>query len=487
MTALIFNKSVMVTFKGRFKFLRIFTLVFALLLSSCSSMGIKDFFMGYSQQMEPSRNAIAKDNLNEAESLLPAQNKGHNAYSLYLLEKGRIEFLNNQAQVSKQTFTQADGVITEADNQAKLQISRGLQKTASLVSNDSAIPYEVSYYEKGMLHTYQALNYLYQKNIEGALVEVRRANLVQNEALAVYEDEIFTAKEDMGNAGVDFDKAMGSYPSMSEVIGEVKNGFQNAYTFYLSGVLYEGSGELNDAYIDYKKALEIYPNNKYLQQDVLRLATTLGMQDDLTRFTARFGAYTPSQNSNTGEVVIIYEEGLVSAKEAVSLNLPIFTSGDDVRFFSFSLPVYKNHQSVTTPLLVSYEDQVYSSQNIVKIQALAAKQLTDQLPALITRQALRLVAKEQVRKQANKNAGDFGNIIASLYNVVSEKADTRSWSTLPDHVDILRMPLSEGAHKLKMNVANKQLILNINVTANRITLVHVTSVGQHTDYQTVNF
>ena len=38
-----------------------------------------------------------------------------------------------------------------------------------------------------------------------------------------------------------------------------------------SAIIYEMLGHFDDAYIDYKKALEIVPDNTYLQKDVLRL------------------------------------------------------------------------------------------------------------------------------------------------------------------------------------------------------------------------
>lgn len=460
----------------------LFLLVF---VSACSSMGIKDFFVGYADQVEPARKAIASDKVPEAKKLTPIKDRGHNAYSLSLLENGRVNFLDNDWETSKKVFAQADQKITEDDDKAKIQISRGIQKAGALASNDAAIPYDVAYYEKSMLHTYQSLNYLYENNLEGALVEVRRANIVQNQALNAYENEIYEAKSDMSKAGVDFDKATGSYPSMSEVIGNVKNGFQNAYTFYLSGVLYEAAGEPNSAYIDYKKALEIYPNNKYLQQDVLRLASLLGMHEDLIKFERLYGKYVASKVNNEGQVVFIYEDGLVNAKEEISLDLPISSSGD-LRFFSFALPVYKNHKTRIIPLHVELDNENYASQEIVQIQSLAAKNLQDQLAPLITRQALRLVAKEQVRKQAAKNNGSFGSFVASMYNLASENADTRSWSTLPARVGIVRMNASEGEHNLSVRASGYRMPITVNVSPNRITLVHVTAIGSYTNYQVIN-
>ena len=455
-------------------------------LTSCASVGFKDFFLGYSQQLKPARMAIAQGDISKAKTLTSILNPRHNSYALSLLENGRVNYLASDFKTSKQVLAKADKKITEDDDKASIQISRGVQKLAALASNDSAIPYEVPYYEKSMLHTYQALNYLHGGDIEGALVEVRRANIIQTQALKAYEKEIFQAKDEMSETGLDFDKVNGAYPSMLDIIGDVKNGFQNAYTFYLSGVLYEASGEPNDAYIDYKKALEIYPNNSYLQQDILRLATQLDMQDDLGRFEQKYGKYQASEQRQQGDVVFLYEEGLVNAKSDISLNLPISTGGGDLRFFSFSLPVYKSSSNHTGSLNVDIESDNYTSQEIVKIQSLAAKNLEEQLPSLLTRQALRLVSKEQVRKQAAKNAGDVGNILASLYNYASEKADTRSWSMLPARVGIIRLKMASGEHNLTLNVAGSKIPVTIKVNPNRITLINISAIGNYTHHQILN-
>ena len=58
-----------------------------LLLSSCSSMRIEDFFEGYAQQMNKVRVAQRQGDFINALTFIPSQHKQHNAYNLSLLEK----------------------------------------------------------------------------------------------------------------------------------------------------------------------------------------------------------------------------------------------------------------------------------------------------------------------------------------------------------------------------------------------------------------
>ena len=105
---------------------------------------------------------------------------------------------------------------------------------------------------------------------------------------------------------------------------------------------------------------------------------------------------------------------------------------------------------------------------------------------MVTRQAIRLVAKEQIRQQMRKSAGDVGNILASLYNIASEKADTRSWSSLPDSVQLMRISVPTGKQQLAFSLAGRKLMVDVDVKNTGVTLINVTSIGRYLAYQTIN-
>jgi hypothetical protein len=468
--------------------LKLCIMLFAAMLVGCTSIGINDLFYGYSEQMKQSRSAQLSGEFVKAGSLVIAVNRYHNNYGLSQLEKARLQFLANNWSSSQQGFELAYEQIQAQEDAAKIQISRGLKVASAVVTNDNAIAYDIPSYEQVMLHSYQALNYLYQGSLEGALVEVRRANLVQEKALKTNQNVLYKAQDEMEKKGISNNQLHSNYPSMDNLIGEVKNSFQNAYTFYLSGLLYEAGKQPNDAYIDYKRAIEIYPNNTYLQQDVLRLANKLEMHEDYALFQQKFGSYKAENKNNSGRIVVVFEQGIVNAKEEARLNLPIFNSNSNVKFFTFALPVYRGNLSKLMPLSINIDDKNYLSQEIVRLQSLATKDLQGQLASLVTRQALRLVAKEQLRQNLKKSGGDVGNILASLYNVASEKADTRSWSSLPDNIQIMTINNIEAGHKkLAISYAGKKEIIDIEVTDNGTTLINFTEIAGFTHYQTINF
>jgi len=251
------------------------------LLSACSTTTLNDLFQNYNQQMYEAKKALVQGDFQQAINLIPTRKKSDGSYNLHLLEKARLAFLANNNKQSQVDFTTAYEIIQQAEFAAKIEVSRGVENVTAMLSNDNAIRYDVPLYEQSMLHSYQALNYLAQQDLSGALVEVRRANLVQEQALAANKSSIDDYQQKVTANSVDISDVYHQFPLLNKAIGNLKNNFQNAYTFYLSALLYEAVNQNNDAYIDYKKALEIYPDNRYLQEDVWRLAQTLNRHEDI--------------------------------------------------------------------------------------------------------------------------------------------------------------------------------------------------------------
>ncbi len=430
------------------------------------------------------KQAQQQGNFQQAISLLPTRSSNDGSYNLGLLEKARLEYLANNNQQSRKDFAKAYQLVQQSQQGGKIELSRGVENITAIISNDNAIRYDIPLYEQSMLHSYQALNYLAQQDLPGALVEVRRANLVQKNALKSNANSINASQKSIIAQRDNMGTSSPQYPSMSRAIGKVKNGFQNAYTFYLSALLYEAANQKNDAYIDYKKALEIYPDNRYLQQDVWRLANTLHMSNDISLFRKNLSPEITKKsanasNNNQGEVVFIIENGIVGAKQQSSLSLPIYTSHNDMRFYSVALPSYQNQLIDYFPLSLTYQGNNYKAEEIVRLQSLAAKQLQDQLPIIVTRQIARILAKEEMRQKLTKQGGDIGNIFANFYNMATEKADTRSWSTLPDSIHILRLNLSAGTHTLNIRINGVNQQIEVSINQNKQTLVTLNTIGTY--------
>ena len=114
--------------------------------------------------------------------------------------------------------------------------------------------------------------------------------------------------------------------------------FQNAYTFYFSAVLYEAAGDLNDAWVDYQRGYQIAPDNRSLQDALLRLAVLRGAPDEIRETEKKVGRKAPLPAKNQGQLVVLFEDGLIPARRELFLPLPISTSRGDFRTFTVAIP-----------------------------------------------------------------------------------------------------------------------------------------------------
>ena len=407
----------------------------------------------------------------------------NNDLILYNMERGRYAQVIGNLDVSMTDFSASMDKIRRNDEKALFSASAFGANVAATVVNDNAIPYEGEGYERVLLHHYQALNYLKNKDLDGAGVEVRRANAEQNDSLRRFEKELDGAQEEARKKRINSNSGRidSQYAQMDEVAGKVKNSFQNAYTFFISGFIYELLQQPNDAYIDYKKALEIYPENSYLQRDVLRLAAKLDMREELDELRQRFPRedkrFTNEDGAGTGELLVLFEDGFVPQKHEIKIPLPAGNAG----LIAIAFPIYQEKWSPQMPLRILNDSELIgSTEPICDVRALAVKALKEKAPVIATRQIIRAISKGVTAVEAKKQMGDLGHFATIVWNMVSENADLRSWLTLPANAQILRTTLPSGRYSLVLQhpMAAAVTHTDVEINANGKTVLHVVRAGR---------
>ncbi|MFA7402801.1 MAG: hypothetical protein WC007_02315 [Pelobacteraceae bacterium] len=450
-----------------------------LIMTGCAATST---FTAYPHKIQPLITSLTNRTPIDLSQCLSAECKSKDLI-LYNMERGRYAQIIGYSDVSMADFKASMEKIRENDEKALISASDVGANVAATLVNDNAIPYEGEGYERVLLHHYQALNYLKKKDIEGAGVEVRRANAEQNESLKRYEKELEKSREEASEKRINANSVSSidrRYAQMDEVAGRVKNSFQNAYTFYLSGYIYELLEQPNDAYIDYKKALEIYPENRYLQKDVLRLAAKLDMREDLDELKQRFPVgrkrFIDESSTDSGELLVLFEDGFVPQKHEIKIPIPINRSG----LVTIAFPIYQEKWSDQVPLQILNNNELLgSTEPICDIRALAVKALTEKVPVIATRQIIRAVAKGVTSAEAKKKMGDLGQFAANIWNLVSENADLRSWLTLPANAQILRTKLPAGRYLLALQhpMAGGPAYADIEIAAYGKTVLQVIRTG----------
>ena len=466
---------------------RIAALATVVMMAGCASTST---FTAYPRIVQPLITSMTTRIPIDVTQTLQSESKSNDRI-LYTMERGRYAQISGKTDISMADFASAMKKIAENDEKALISASVFGANVAGTVVNDNAIPYEGEGYERVLLHHYQALNYLKKKDLDGAGVEVRRANAEQEDSLRRFEKEVDAARNEASkrrvNGNSDIERR---YAQMDEVAGKVKNSFQNAYTFYVSAFIYELLRQPNDAYIDYKKALEIYPGNRYLQKDVLRLAAKLEMHDELEELKRRF---PPEQKriidenrTASGELLVLFEDGFVPQKHEIKIPIPVGRAG----LITIAFPVYQERWSPQIPLqILNSNELVGSTEPICDVRALAVKALKEKVSVIVTRQIIRAVAKGAIAVEVRRQVGDLGLLATSLWNIISENADLRSWLTLPSNAQILRTTLPVGSYKLALQhpLASAPMYADVEITANGKAVLQVVRSGGQIYSSTTSF
>src|SRR3990167_3032845 len=101
------------------------------------------------------------------------------------------------------------------------------------------------------------------------------------------------------------------------------------------------------------------------------------------------------------------------------------------------------------------------SRAALAISAIAFKDLETKMPAITARALARAVLKAQMAKAARENARQQNQnnpraavaaMAVEIAGVVTERADTRSWLTLPSRIHLARLPLPPGTYTVKVNL-----------------------------------
>lgn len=411
---------------------------------------------------------------------------------LYLAEKGRTANLLGWYDSSNTFLNQADYFLEDH-----------FKNTGDVVSSNLLNPMMETYrgedFERFLVHFYKAINYLHLGNTDDAVVEARRISL-ENYRL---ED----AKKGKQN----------KYNS-------------DAFSLILQGVVFEKAGRLNDAFISYRNAANLFleSNNrllygvampKQLEKDVLRTAAQLGFTSEVSFFEKAFNTTYNTEPVPNGELLIFWENGKAPVKQQMNPVFNLLHSNNQYYFvdrsnqqrydldqsycaacytqissapgiladlFRITLPYYTTTRPAFTAATAMVNGKSYSFEEGVDVSALAnatlnerqgkeiAKALTRLLVKKLTEVSAGAIAKavatkpaESDKKEADKTAeekkkeqekkdraeaiGNGTEILVKLFNMATEKADTRNWQSLPASIQYVRIPLQQGTNEVQIN------------------------------------
>jgi hypothetical protein len=321
---------------------------------------------------------------------------------------------------------------------------------------------------------------------QNALVFMRKAQLAQTFLEQQHYKEIVEANQAAQNQTfkISKDNYPTQYAQMMDASSAIKSSFMNPFSDYLASLLYAATGDVNNSVVSLKNALQVAPNNVYLQNALLLGLQAQGGDGMLSEYLKAYGKTAPPVlPDNAGTLAIIYEQGLVPAMQEVQVPIPV--PGGMV---TVSFPYYDSKTfPAITPMSVSENGKTLGQTELLTNNALLAeKALVENYPLIILRMVLRFGAQATAMVAADQNNNGAANLGIMFYSILFSNADLRSWLTLPDNVQIFEAPLQAQDYTLALNGDNVSSKAEVSIKPHSITLLWVTQLGSHLQVKTFN-
>lgn len=254
--------------------------------------------------------------------------KRHRNQLLYNLEAGKLYHLKKEFTKSNEYFNRADYMV------------ENIRKSAGSIALGTILnPMHETYtgedFEQFMMHYYKALNYSNLGLTEDAVVEARRISLAEN------------------RLGDKFN-------------GKASRYSKDAFALTLQGLLYESAGDINNAFIAYRNAADVYlaaRGNYYgvqlpeqLKKDLLRTALLMGFEGDYVHYAKLFDYTYQAADTASGELILFIEEGRAPVKDQKTVYLNADGNGSGF--------LYVNDEGVTDCYDFDYRHHGFSAADL---------------------------------------------------------------------------------------------------------------------------
>ena len=435
----------------------------------------------YSNSFAAIEHQLSEQKYDDALKTIETQSKDKKDHVLYLLNKGMVQRMKRDFVGSNESFEAAK------QEMERLYAASVSQNALSVVVNDATVSYAGDDYEQVLVHLYMALNYLelgqpYEARVEALQIDVK---------LREIEEKIPNSKFT-----------------------------EDALSRYLAGMIYDELGEWSDAMIAYRKAYEAYKNYQtnysmpmpaMLKLDQVRLAQREGLTDELAQYQKEFGIAPTKQtkkeiNSSEpdGELIFILNNGLAPIKREEMIRAwappPSVVVDATTRRSSYqnanptppvmvniALPYYQSRPNRVMYARISASGKQADTQMMEDIDAIARASLKARMPAITARAIARAIAKGVAQEsvdRAGQNRDDagaqlIGSLLVRVVAIATERADTRSWLTLPANIQMARLPLPPGSYDVTV-----ELVGNNGQVIETRTFPQVTIRGEHKTYLT---
>lgn len=330
-------------------------------------------------------------------------------------------------------------------------------EAAGYLTNPNMSIYRGEDHEHLMLLYFKAINFLKLNRPVDALVECRRLNIRLNQLSDKYRSE---------------------------------SRFQrDAFIHNLMGIIYQSTGDYNNAFIAYRNALDVYENDYsrlfsvgvpwQLKHDLLNTAWWTGFTEEFRQYQEKFAMqdYVPGKPGT--ELVFFWHNGLSPVKGEWNLNFVIDHKADNVvvftnkslgisfpfqveeqqeksdlqrlEFFRVAFPKYEERPEYYREAFLEIDSIAIPLELSEDISKIAFHSLRERMVLELSKGLLRAALKKAAELSIKKEDEGVAALIG-VVNALTERADTRNWQTLPHSIYYARVPLKPGQNEVRFTL-----------------------------------
>ena len=422
-------------------------------------------------------------------------------------------------------FERSNVALQEADRLARERYTKSIsQNLAAFLVSDNSLDFYPSALEWSMLHFYGMLNYLELGDRESALVEARRANqLVRRyandnpgrtyniDAAVQYMAGILQwSAGDLNDAVVSLRQSLAAYEQYDDAFGvppptpvaedlvrvagelgldDVATQVRRSYLDLPGSVCRPPSGEdtgelvllIEKGFVAHRAEQKLYipilaeEKDSILEGDVesavaaavLVLARTVVIMNEL---------------AHSGREYPRHQDGVIIATVGSAVGLDLI---------SLAWPVYELEAFTARDVRVAVDGGGACVPHLLQdLSAVAVRDFEERKTNVMLRMVVRGLLKEAgitvAEAKGEQLAGNVGGFLARVASravaAATERADTRTWSTLPGEVWVVRSTLPAGQHVLEvsyvgLNGTERTETILVDVVPGQVTIASVDLVG----------
>jgi hypothetical protein len=430
------------------KYLRVISLLGVAMLSGCTTYKQQSQKMMAAWQAGDSAVAVV-----EVTARADAA-QGSKDEILWRLEQGTVLSAAGDVSGGLLAFDQAEALVNRYEESAKVHVA---SEAVALLSNQAHLPYRGRAYDKVMMNTYKALNYLLLSESEKARIELNRALQRQRDAVAENQKKIDQAA---ASAEQSRQGALQSADGTASPAYDVSRTQQDAA---FSSAVNQQLSEVDQrllSYADYVNPFSVFVDGLFFshmgldQSDMERALKSFERVKGMSPGNYISEDYAMAEamaNGAAAEPVtyIIYSAGSAPTRSSIRIDIPLFLLTDEIAYVGASFPRLKFHDDYIPGFTARAGDgSIMTSERLCSMDAVVSRDFKNEWPAMMTKTLLTTATKALVgyaaEEAARKNGNEWAQLAAKVasagYQAATNIADLRTWSTLPKEISYIRMP-----------------------------------------------